>query len=199
MFLQSQYTFDITLTKDIILIAGSITSTFFAFYSYNKWKKEHKGKYRYELSRAVLKSMYDLRDKFKYVRSHIYRTSEFLPDYDYRSKDVKALCENYRHIYENRLKYLGDCRNIFLSYLPEIEIVFGKTMRSNFLDVDHFLNNFVAIITDYLAYVARGANPNDPEYNRLRDCVVYNEKNNVYYEEFEKLIKQIEDRLKKEL
>ena len=194
-----QYTFDVTLTKDIILITSSLTSTFFAFYGYNKWKKEHKGKYRYELSRAVLKSMYDLRDKFKYLRSPIFRTSEFLPDYNWKVRDVKQRYDNHKYVYENRLKYVADCRNVFLSYLPEVEITFGKTMRDNFLDIDRFLNNFVAIITDYLSYLSEEVNPYDPEYIKLRDYVVYNENDNSYYEEFETLIKQVENRLKKEL
>jgi hypothetical protein len=132
------------------------------------------------------------------MRNPTYRTSEFPKNSDPTQKiDPKAQHENYTHIYENRLKYLAKCRNAFLSYLPEIEIVFGKNLRHNCLEVDHFLQNFTVDITEYLYLLVY--DPKNPNLGRLRNCVIDNKRDNSCYEEFETLIKQIENRLKKEL
>ncbi len=174
--------------KDIILIIGSLIGTFFTFVSINKWKKEHKGKLKYELSRNVLKASYALRDDFYGVRTPMIFASEYLPTYDFKKK---MDTENYQYVFSNRLKSIQPSYNVFLSLLPEVELEFGKEIKDlcreliSRVNIYHMrVNEFVQLTDD---------TNNDDYYKEVKNIVFFHGENDAIEIEFESAIKKIED------
>ena len=140
----------LTTIKDIVLIVGSLTSTLFAIGTYNKWKKEHKGKLKYELCRNVLKTVYKIRDDYKSARSPMMFGHEMMPDY---SPGISKESENLLHVHNGRMKYLAESCNSLHSLLPEIEIELNTEIKNNcnllLIEIHHYqrkLSEYIQVV-----------------------------------------------------
>jgi hypothetical protein len=186
---------NLTLTKDIILIIGSLTGTFFTFYGLSKWKKEYKGKVRYETSRKLLKSTLQLRDAFQSLRSPMIWSSEFLPKHDF--KDVKE-SEKKQYVFENRLKYLTKDYNEFQSVLPEVEIEYGETINKLCSELLHQIGMYKLKLGEYIQIIDRWDVKN-PHHKELNNIVFNNSENNKTTIAFNETIELLKKELIKEL
>jgi hypothetical protein len=186
---------DLTLVKDIVLIIGSLTATVFTVRSLNKWKKEHKGKLKYELSRNLLKSIYDLRDDFKGVRSPLIRASEFSNEHDIRETKES---EKYTYVFENRLKYLQESYNSFLSLLPEVEIDYTDEVNVLCNDLVGHIRNYHLKIGEYIQLVDNW-NIDNPYYVELHSIIFNNSDNNKTTLSFNETIEKLKKQLLKEI
>lgn len=183
------------IIKDVILIIGSITATSFAFITFNKWKREHSGKLKYELLRNVLKTTYTLRDDFASARNPFVHGSEFMPNYDPKGSNQ---LENTIYVLNNRLKYLQTTYNDLLSLLGEIELEFGKETRNICHQPIRQINNYRFKVDEFIQL---DGNSNNDEYlQELRKIVYAIGANNPTTLEFERVVSEIDkevQRLKK--
>lgn len=187
---------DLTLVKDITLIIGSLTATLFTFGSFNKWKKEHKGKLKYELSRNLLKSIYDLRDDFKGVRSPMILASEFSPDHDY-SKTKES--DKYKYVFENRLKHLQKSYNTYLSLLPEVEIDYGSKVNEHCEELINHITTYHFKMTEYIQVVDNWDLFNNPHHMELKNVIFNSGKDNKTTNSFNATVDKLKAQLTKEI
>ncbi|KQK26114.1 hypothetical protein AR438_11070 [Chryseobacterium aquaticum] len=187
---------DLQFIKDIILIIGSITSTFFAFRSYSKWKKEHKGKIKYELCRNILKTVFTLRDDFKSVRSPLSFAHELMPGY--KPGESKE-SENLSYIFNNRFKVLYDSCNSLSSLLPEIEFEFSIDLKKKCEDILYEVKLYQMTVSEFVQ-ISNVENIYKDEHYKVMKLKVYNiGDNNELTLKFEKLIDIIKIDVQKEI
>ena len=187
---------DITLIKDIILIIGSLTATIFTFRSFSKWKKEHKGKLKYELSRNLLKSIYDLRDDFKGVRSPMILASEFSSEH--HISETKE-SEKHQYIFNNRLKYLQTSYNTFLSFLPEVEIDYGPEMNTLCKELISHITNYHFKMSEFIQLVDNWDLHENPYHKELNRVIFNNGENNPTTISFNETVDKLKTQLMKEI
>lgn len=187
---------DLTLIKDIILIIGSLTATVFTVRSFSKWKKEHKGKLKYELSRNLLKSIYDLRDDFKGVRSPMIRVSEFSSEH--HIPETKE-SEKYKFIFDNRLKYLQKSYNTFLSLLPEVEIDYGSEMKVLCKELVKHITNYHFNMIKFIQIVDNWDLFNNPHHKELNSIIFNNSEDNPTTDSFNNTVEKLKRQLMKEI
>ncbi|MBC8753637.1 hypothetical protein H2O64_03065 [Kordia sp. YSTF-M3] len=187
---------DLTLIKDIILIIGSLTATFFTLRSFNKWKKEHKGKLKYELSRNLLKSILDLRDDFGRVRSPLILASEFSSKH-HISETKKS--EQYQYVFQNRLKYLQESYNTFLSFLPEVEIDYNSEMSKLCKELTRHVTHYNIKLNEFIQLVDNLDTFNNPYEKELNSIIFNNGDNNPTTDSFDKTVGKLKIQLTKEM
>jgi hypothetical protein len=178
--------------KDIVLILGSLTTIFLALIGIKKWKREHKGKLRYEFSRMLLKTIYTLRDQFKGVRSPFISASEFSPNYKQEFNDE---ANNYRFVFTNRLKPLNETSNELLSILPEVELEFDKEVRKIFEDLLSQIQLYKMSLNEFIQLT--GNTNNDDHYVELQNVVFSNTKEDKTLKEFESIVTKAEAEINK--
>lgn len=187
---------DLQFIKDIILIIGSITSTFLVFRSYSKWKKEHKGKIKYELCRNILKTVFTLRDDFKSVRSPLSFAHELMPGY--KPGESKE-SENLSYIFNNRFKVLYDSCNSLSSLLPEIEFEFSIDLKKKCEDILYEVKLYQMTVSEFVQ-ISNVENIYKDEHYKVMKLKVYNiGDNNELTLKFEKLIDIIKIDVQKEI
>jgi hypothetical protein len=188
--------YDLQFIKDIILIIGSLTSTFFAFRSYSKWKKEHKGKIKYELCRNILKTVFTIRDDFKSVRSPLSLAYEFMPEYKPgKSKES----ENLSFIFNNRLKVLYDSCNSLSSLLPEIEFEFSSDLKKKCGDILYEITLYQMTLSEFIQISDVENIFNDEHYKELKLKVYNIGGDNELTLKFEKIIETVKKEIEKEI
>ena len=70
-----------SILKDLSLALAACVTAYVAFTGLEKWKKELRGKANFEVARALIKSIYKLRDEITYCRSPFIRANEFPDNY----------------------------------------------------------------------------------------------------------------------
>lgn len=186
----------LALCKDIILILGSLIATFFTIKSFSKWKKEHRGKIRYELGRNVLKSMYNLRDDFQGVRSPFTMPSEFSLEHDVRKTKES---EKTLYVMQNRLKYLQTSYNTFLSLLPEIEIEYDQTIYDLCIELTRHIMDYHSKVGQYIGILDNPDWRKNPYYIELHNVMYNTGKNNPTTIAFEQTIEKLTVKIKAEI
>jgi hypothetical protein len=187
---------DLTLIKDIVLIIGSLTATIFTIRSFSKWKKEHRGKLKYELSRKLLKSIYDLRDDFKGLRSPMILVSEFSSNY-HISKTKES--EKYQYIFENRLKYLQKSYNTYLSLLPEVEIDYSSEINALCKELINHIINYHFKINEFIKLIDNWDLHNNTYHKELNSIIFNNGENNPTTTSFNETVDKLKIQLMKEI
>lgn len=182
---------DIGIVKDILLIIGSITSIMFAFLGYNKWKKELKGRVKFELTRTVLKELYLFRDSFKYLRSPLTSAHEFPPNHDPLNYNES---ETNHYVFTNRFKDFGHSYNSIYSILPEIELEFEPEL---FELIRELLNQVVQYKIRLNEFIQLSGKTNNDEYlQELRKIVYDIGEDNPTTKKFMNAVDKIESKLK---
>jgi hypothetical protein len=184
---------DLATIKDILLIIGSSTTILFAFLGYNKWKKELKGRVKFELTRTLLKEIYSFRDAFKSLRSTFIFASEFPNGHDPSNYNKQ---ETNRHIFSNRLKYFNESYNSILSLLPEVELEFEKDLFDLVRDLLNQIMQYHMKLNEFIQLTDHGGN--DDYYQELRKVIYDIGENNPTTIKFMSTIDKIETKLKKE-
>ena len=184
---------DLGIIKDILLIVGSSTTIVFAFLGYSKWKKELKGRVKFELTRTLLKEIYSFRDAFKSLRSTFTFASEFPEGHDPRNHNEQ---ENYRHIFSNRLKYFNESYNSILSLLPEVELEFEKDLLDLMRDLLNQITQYNMKLNEFIQLTGR--TNNEEHYQELRKVIYDIGEKNPTTIKFMNTIDKIETKLKKE-
>jgi len=187
---------DLTLIKDIVLVISSLTAIFFTIGNFSKWKKEHKGKLQYELSRNLLKSIYDLRDDFNGVRSPMIYPSEFSSEH-HISESKES--EKYKYIFENRLKYLQKSYNTYLSLLPEVEIDYSSEINTLCMELIKQINNYHFKMNEFIQIVDNWDLLNNPYHKELNRIIFNNGENNTTTISFNETVDKLKTQLMKEI
>lgn len=188
---------ELTLTtiKDIVLIIGSLTSTLFAIGTYNKWKKEHKGKLKYELCRNVLKTVYKIRDDYRSARSPVMFGHEMMPGYN---PGITKESENLLHVHNGRMKFLSESCNNLHSLLPEIEIELNAEIKNfcNLLLIE--IHHYQMKLSEYIQVVDNAKNL-DKDYLKEIRLQIYDSSENASAKSFNDKVEKIKSEIAKEI
>ncbi len=186
--------FNVVLIKDIILIVSSITTIVISFYGLNKWKKEHKGKLRYELSRNVLKAVLNLRESFKEIRNPMMWPHELSSEHGANARES----EKWSYLFNKRLKSIQSDCNEFSTFLPEVEIEFDKETNSLCNELtDHFRKQHRAI-SEYIQLVDN-CDQENPRFKKVYNVVFNDSDDNETTIAFNKTIDALKEKLSKEM
>jgi hypothetical protein len=113
--------------KEIIENVGLIVASITAIYGINAWKREFRGKKKYELAEEVLAQFYDCRDRLREIRSpfsHNEEGSSRKKDPKEREEDTELLNRAYV-VFERYQKYQETFNKLFaLRY--RFMALFGK-------------------------------------------------------------------------
>lgn len=181
--------------KDIVLITGSLTSTLFAIFTYNKWKKEHKGKIKYELCRNVLKTVFKIRDDYRSARSPMMFAHEMIPGY---SPGVSKESENLLHVHNGRIKYLAESCSSLHTLLPEIEIELNSEIKNycNLLLIE--IHHYQMKISEYIQ-VVDNEKKFEKEYIKEIRSQIYDIGENAVTKSFNDKVDKIKSEITKEI
>ena len=91
----------IAAARDVLVGLSAASAAIFAYLGLSAWRKELKGKAEYELAKEVLKSVYRVREAFKYVRKPTIYCYEY-------PADMKNDYERTKHVYEKRFEKIDD-------------------------------------------------------------------------------------------
>lgn len=120
-----------SVIKDIILSGAALTTAYVAYTGIEKWKAELTGKANFEVARALIRSIYKLRDEIGYCRSPITFAYEF-PEGAQRglanlSPEEKG--QAWAHVYGNRWEPVGSALQEFDSEALEAEALWGTEIK----------------------------------------------------------------------
>lgn len=100
----------IAAAKDIVVAFAAAAAAIFAYLGLSAWRKELKGKAEYQLAKDVLKSVYKVREAFKFVRNPIiyqYEYPEGMRDHHGHLKHEHDY-EGTAHVYEKRWEKMAE-------------------------------------------------------------------------------------------
>lgn len=122
----------ITAFKDIFLGIAAITTSIVAVIGLKNWSRELRGKADFEIARALIRSVYKLRDEIRYARSPWTSGSEFPEGYSSLPRDRTAQneAEAWSYVFTNRWKNVADAAQEFEAQVLEAEALWGAEIKS---------------------------------------------------------------------
>lgn len=120
----------LTATKDILIVIATIITASVAIHGLKKWKTELTGKAEFEAAKALMKSVYKLRNEIIDSRSPFISGPEFPEDYSFK---LKKIAEEeggaYAHVYHNRWKPISAALSDLEASVLEAEALWGKEVK----------------------------------------------------------------------
>jgi hypothetical protein len=107
--------------------------------------------------------------------------------------------EKYKYIFQNRLKYLQQSYNDFLSLLPEVEIDYSLQIKDLCKELNTQIRNYHDNINEYIQLVDDFDVINNPHHNKLNRIIFNNGKDNQTTISFNETIERLEKQLLKEI
>ena len=99
----------LSIIKDFTISCAAIVTAYVAYTGLEKWQKELRGKANFEVARALIKSVYKLRDEIGYCRSPFISAHEFPDGYmgvrGNHSNEEEG--EAWAHVYTKRWEPVG--------------------------------------------------------------------------------------------
>jgi len=145
----------LTNLKDIAVGLSAATATYFAYQGLDTWRRELKGKSEYQLAKDVLRSVYKVREAFKYVRNPAIYSYEYPEDMTtntgYLVQEHKA--DGTLHVYQERWKRMDDAfkelEELFLKALVEwgseyqdVILDLRKLRGELLVDIQHLVSRY---------------------------------------------------------
>jgi len=120
-----------TLFKDILSASAAFGAVLVASEGLTTWKKQLKGSNEYELSRKLLRSVYQFRDSIRGVRSPIVWPSEMQPGADgEKEQHAQDRFGGIFNAYERRWRSVIENRANLEADLLESEILWGANIKN---------------------------------------------------------------------
>ena len=121
----------ISVIKDIVLSGAAITTAYVAYTGIEKWKAELTGKANFEVARALIRSIYKLRDEIGYCRSPFTFAYEFPEGAQggLANLSPEQKGEAWAHVYGNRWEPVGNALQAFDSETLEAEALWGSEIK----------------------------------------------------------------------
>ena len=183
--------FILQIVKDILLIVGAATTILFAFLGYGKWKKELKGKAKYELARSSLKALYSFRDGFKGLRNPFTFSGELPPNYKPLNPNEE---EEEQYVITNRLKNFNNDYNSLKSLLPEMELEYDQELFDLFHQLFGHVIDYQVKLNEY--FLLLGRTNNQEHFKELIVIIKDTGNPNKLTDEFNLTVSMIEEKLK---
>lgn len=165
----------IPIFKDVVLSLAAMTTMFVAIYGLNKWREEHQGKVRFDAAKALLASIYSVRNNFEVVRSGWLDASEFPLEYSSKHPNetsTKDRADAMWHVYKNRLEPLVEAMNSLDATLIEGEVLWGSEVKEQGRKINSSFNRLVRSVKDLIVEESHGIDdPRDDVVKRSRQDI----------------------------
>lgn len=115
--------------KDIIVSIAATVTAAAAAVGVTQWRKELRGRAKFDASRNLLRSAYRLRDSIAGCRAPFVRAGEFPPGYTGIKATPDEDANAWAHVYESRFRGVRDAAAELLSHALEGEVILGKDIR----------------------------------------------------------------------
>lgn len=118
----------------IISAVSAIATIIIAIIAYiglDRWQKEINGRANFDLARALLGTVYHLRDEITRCRHPFLAAHEFPEDYNPVSSNPHNQLMAERHVYHNRLKSVHDAWKEFNTCASEAEVLWEDELKEN--------------------------------------------------------------------
>lgn len=127
----------ISAIKDIFLAGAAAATAYVAYTGIEKWKTELRGKAYFDIARALIKSVYKLRDELEYCRSPFISAHEFPDGYNgalgkrTREEDGQA----WAHVFSKRWHPVSEAIQEFDTATLEAEALWGSGIKEKSLSL----------------------------------------------------------------
>lgn len=193
--------------KDLVAILTAPATIFFGYLGLRAWKRQLKGKDKYDASKRLLKSVLKLRDAVKVVRGNwmdsgeqfsAIKTHELKIDsnspYQWTKEDRDMI---NRAVYATRWKSITDAFADFEVERLESEIIFSKKLQAL---LDKLVGHIIKL-NSALDFVINNSEGAEEGFKRQMRHIVYKqngegENSDHFYIEFEATISEIQTYLK---
>jgi hypothetical protein len=199
--------FSLSDIKDFVSILTAPITVLFAYLGLRAWKRQLKGKDKYDSSKRLLKSVFKIRDAVKIVRNPFVDSSEQYMAI--KAHDLKIIQINpmqwtkedsasiNRAVYATRWKSITDAFIEFEVERLESEILFKKVLQ---ISLDKFVGHIISL-NAALDTVLNNEAGVEENFRRAMRKIVFKqhgegEMRDKYFLEFEGTIKEIENFLK---
>lgn len=120
----------ISAAEEAIIGLSAVLATIFAYVGLNTWRKELKGKAEYQLAKDVLKSVYKVREAFKYVR----HPAIFAYEYPEEKRDYSGMregdYENIDYVYKKRWEKMTEAFEELEERHLEAQVEWGSKFQN---------------------------------------------------------------------
>lgn len=197
-------TTDISSIKDYISIIKDIVLTGVAIYGFGAWRRQLKSNTEYELTKKLLKAIYELRDSIASIRHplSIYSGEPDLPD-----EKLKALSPEEKiwhsmvQAYQKKWESVSKVKLEFDINLLEAEVIWGRKVHDKVVPLNKLIVELFCAIKNCIELRQPNGNNSSSfskdEIKAMNDTLYASfGKKDKYKEELESVIKSIEEELK---
>jgi hypothetical protein len=121
----------ITAVKDVFVGLSAVSAAVFAYCGLTTWRKELKGKSEYQLAKEILKSVYKVREAFKYVRNMAIFQNEYPKEMLDHHGNLKREhdYEGTEHVYEKRWEMMAEAFRELEEHHLEAQVEWGSEFQ----------------------------------------------------------------------
>lgn len=160
----------IALAKDLVLMAAAIVASYVGLRGLGTWRRQLRGNTEYQLAKALLTSVYELREAIAGVRNPFMQYSkepdlpeEKLKDLSQRDREWHALAQAY----QRRWEPVPAAKAKLDANLLEAEVIWGPAIRTKVQGLNRLIGELLFALQDHL----EARNPNIPYESPGRDLV----------------------------
>ena len=189
----------VQMIKDICLIVAAGIGSYVGLVGLSAWKRKIAYSEEYELSKAILISVYKIRQKVEIIRWP-YREYTYKKNSEQENADVsewRGLVDSYNKQWEETSKVMSE----FGSRMLEAHVLFGEKVSKKVELVNTIVNELRFTTREYLDEI-NPENENRMEridtdwYEEIRKILYSSTHEDEYSQRFEQAIKEIENVLK---
>ena len=194
-----------SIIKDICLSGAAITTATVAWRGLSSWKKELKGKAKFEVGRGLILATYKLRDAVESCRNPFLSAIEYPKEYQTDKKERTSQDEGraITHIYGNRFKKVSECNQKFDMASLEAEALWGSPIAERVSKLGDCIRELNASIWMYTKNVYDGGETfkSDKEMaDEIKMTVLsVNPKKNAFTIKTQKAVEEIENYIRPHL
>ena len=168
---------NMTLIKDVLLAIAAIVGSSIAVIGLNTWKKQIKSRADYELAKALLVDIYELREAVSSVRNPFMLGEEqAVPDQDVKSAKSPEHEHAVRlgYAYQKRWENVSAVTARMYARMNEAEVLWGPRVRQQFSKLMRVVNELWVTLRMYFDDIQRGREYRLPEKDlERRNSIIY--------------------------
>jgi len=159
----------ITIAKDVVVALAAIVAAATAVYGVNSWRRETRGKARFDSGRALLLAAYRVRTEMANCRSPLIVGGEFPPEWDPHSGTPEERFKSYVHVYSNRWSPVREALTAFDAAILDAEVVLGPSISAPVEELRSCAREVSVAIDMYLSDIRSGGSELEKDFrNSLR-------------------------------
>lgn len=163
----------LSVVKEIVEVIFYLVTGAAVVIGLNSWRKELRGRARYEVAKNIIAGAYRIRDSINNARSMMMFPAEWAdheksPNESGRETQVKNSWYGYARRYES----VANAQSQWYPAVVEAEALFGEDARKKIEDLYYSVQTFKAAIEMYHQYEMSVDEPSDHVHKQVRNIIM---------------------------